>query len=118
MREKALSKEKPKMQMQTKSAYLSKMKYIFKRNEQLNIVFDSIEIVQHPDPGLENIYGVTMKQFWNTAEYYDVGYVFLLLNCSRKEQIEILVSAWQPEEELKSHSDIFGLSHFIIELNK
>ncbi|MDR1161338.1 MAG: hypothetical protein LBK45_03270, partial [Tannerellaceae bacterium] len=29
MREKALSKEKPKMQMQTKSAYLSKMKYIF-----------------------------------------------------------------------------------------
>ncbi|MDR1202818.1 MAG: hypothetical protein LBL58_14485 [Tannerellaceae bacterium] len=109
------SDRKMAMQVQTKSEYLEKMKYIFKKNEYLNIVFDSIEIAKHPNPELKEIYGVTLKQYWNSSTYRDAGYLFLLIDCSDKNRLEIPVRTWQPEEEIDSYDDIFGLGSFMIE---
>jgi hypothetical protein len=114
----ALPGERFVKQVQTKTQYLAKMKNIFKNNEYLNIVFDSVEIVKHPklDPKYKDIYGVTLKQYWNSSTYSDIGYLFLLINCCRKDQMEIVVRTWQAENEIDSYDDIFGFSTFKIEV--
>jgi hypothetical protein len=116
MLKKALPGKKYELQVQSKSQYLTKLKDIFKKNDYINIVFDSIEIVKHPNPELKYVYSATMKQHWNSSTYKDVGYLFLLINCINKNKMEIFVRTWQPEQEVDSYDDIFGFSTFKIEV--
>ncbi len=91
----SLSKEKIVYVKQTKSEYMTKMQQIFAANSYLNIKFDDLKVVRHDK--YPNYYGVTIKQYWNSSKYSDVGYVFLLIDFSDEENPIIHVRTWQPE---------------------
>jgi hypothetical protein len=81
-------------QTQTKSEYVEKLARIFKENKYINIDFDSIEVMTHPK--YTEIYGVTLKQKWNTSSYSDVGYLFLMIDFKDDNNPLIHVRTWQP----------------------
>jgi len=107
---------------ETKSEYLEKLSRIFKNNKYINVEFDSLLMVKHPNK--EHIYGVTVHQRWTTSSYQDDGWVFLLWDFTEEERPKIHVRTWQPEfinEEKKqriSKEDIFSLSSFNIMTGK
>ncbi|RKD91470.1 nuclear transport factor 2 family protein [Mangrovibacterium diazotrophicum] len=93
---KSLGEEKVIYQTQTKQEYLTKLSQVFANNEYVNILFDEIEISQHPK--WDEIYGVAFKQDWNTSRYSDSGYVFLMIDFKDEANPIIHVRTWQPEK--------------------
>jgi hypothetical protein len=91
-----LPKEKIEYQKQTRGEYIAKMKNIFAYNSYINIKFDELEIKRHPK--YKNIYGVTLVQDWNTTQYKDKGYVFLMIDYKDEDKPLIYVRTWQPEK--------------------
>lgn len=113
---KSLSKEKIVYQTQTKQQYITGLKRVFSRNKYLNILFDEIEVLRHPK--YPDLYGVTLKQEWNSTTYSDVGYVFLMIDFENEKEPHILVRTWQPEMfqgKKLSRDEIFNLDSFNIE---
>lgn len=90
----SLSKERIVYVKQTKSEYMTKMQQIFAANSYLNIKFDELKVVRHGK--YPNYYGVTIKQYWNSSKYSDVGYVFLLIDFRDEDHPLIHVRTWQP----------------------
>jgi len=108
-----LSKEKIEYQVKTKKEYLSALANVFKNNSRINIDFEEIEVVRHPR--YEEIYGVTLKQYWNTSSYSDVGYLFLMIDFRDADNPQIHVRTWQPEKYNGKNIDkdeIFHLGSF------
>ena len=68
---------------------------MFKTNSFIKINFDNIEIIRHPKH--EKIYGVTLKQRWNSSNYSDEGYLFLMFDFKNFERPIIRIRSWQPE---------------------
>lgn len=105
-----------KYQIFTKEEYINKLRKVFKENLRINIVFDDIEVTQHPK--FEDIYGVLLKQNWNTTNYSDIGYLFLMIDFKDGENMQIHVRTWQPDklnDQPLSDDEIFGLSDFVID---
>lgn len=88
--------EKIVYQTQTKQEYVTKLAGIFENNRYINIEFDDIEVMTHPK--YTEIYGVTLKQKWNTTNYSDVGYLFLMIDFKDDNNPLIHVRTWQPEK--------------------
>ena len=103
---------------ETKPQYLAKLARIFRANKYINVEFDSLLMVKHPNK--EHIYGVTVHQRWTTTSYSDDGWVFLLWDFTDEERPKIHVRTWQPEfiddrnRQRISKNDIFSLSDFNI----
>jgi len=96
---------------QTKEQYLNKLKAVFANSKLLNINFDSINVIRHPNH--ENIYGVNLYQTWNSekvqgGKYNDVGYVFLIIDFADESKPMIWVRAW-------SIDNFFSMNSFTIE---
>jgi hypothetical protein len=96
---------------QTKEQYLNKLKAVFANSKMLNINFDSINVVRHPNH--ENIYGVNLYQTWNSesvqgGKYRDVGYVFLIIDFTDENKPMIWVRAW-------SIDNFFSMNSFTID---
>ena len=91
-----LSNEQIKYTRLSKADYLNGLKRVFKNNQYINIRFDSLEVMKHKK--YPEIYGVTLKQHWNTTRYSDVGYVFLLIDFQDEENPIIHVRTWQPDK--------------------
>ena len=112
-----ISKNKIEYQVQPKKEYISKLRSIFKNNTRINVVFDSIEVVQHPK--CPDIYGLRLFQEWNTTNYSDVGYCFFIIDFKDNTML-IPVRVWQPAElngKPLSEDEKFKLGDFEI-LNK
>ena len=92
----SLSQEKVVYQKRTKKQYIDNLKKVFASNKYINVLFDEVEVIQHPK--LTDIYGVTLKQEWNTASYRDVGFVFLMIDFQDENNPLIQVRTWQPEK--------------------
>jgi hypothetical protein len=92
------------IQVKTKAEYISRLGKVFKKNKYVNIVFDSVQIEDHP--GYDKVYGVTLKQHWDSSTYNDVGFLYLLIDCRKEYEMQIFVRAWSPEQmfSLKSFS--------------
>ena len=107
---------------ETKPQYLAKLSRIFRYNKYINVEFDSLLMVRHPN--MEHIYGVTVHQRWTTSSYQDDGWVFLLWDFTDEERPKIHVRTWQPEfidenrNRRLSKEDIFSLSSFNIMTGK
>jgi hypothetical protein len=93
---KNIGTEKIIYQTQTKQEYVDKLARIFTDNKYIKIEFDDIEIMTHPR--YNEIYGVTLKQRWNTTNYSDVGYLFLMIDFKDDNNPLIHVRTWQPEK--------------------
>lgn len=93
----SLPKEKIEYQVKTKGEYLASLANVFKNNSRININFEEIEVASHPRYEGE-LYGVTLKQYWNTTNYSDVGYLFLMIDFRNADNPQIHVRTWQPEK--------------------
>lgn len=79
---------------QSKQQYLTNLQRIFRNVRYINVNFDDVTIKRH---GVNpNIYGVRVIQHWNTSNYSDEGYVFMVWDFSNPEQPQIHVRTWQP----------------------
>ena len=81
---------------QNKEEYLSSLSRIFANNRFIKVKFDKIRVVRHP--AKRNYYGVTLHQNWQSSNYSDDGYVFLLWEFNDDGTPPIIhVRTWQPE---------------------
>lgn len=102
---------------QTKQEYLSKLATIFKLNKFVNVKFEDIDVVQHPK--YDDIYGVTLKQYWHTSNYSDEGYLFLMVDFRDADNPLIQVRTWQPYKDnagvvITKKEDVYHLGSFRI----
>lgn len=109
-----LSNEKIVYTRRSKEEYLKGLRSVFKVNEYINILFEELEVMKHGK--YPEIYGVTLKQLWNTTRYSDVGYVFLMIDFKDEENPIIHVRTWQPEKYADGtkldKGDVFSLGTF------
>jgi len=91
-----LSKEKIEFIRLSKNEYLQRLKKVFSNNDFMRILFDEINIQRHPQFG--KVYGVQLKQRWNSSSYSDEGYLFLMIDFIKPQEPIIHVRAWQPEK--------------------
>jgi hypothetical protein len=108
-----IPQEKIVYNKQTKSEYLSSMRKIFAANSYINIKFDELQVQQHKK--FPDYYGVTIKQYWNTSKYSDVGYVFILIDFSNEDNPLIHVRTWQPDKingKEISKDEVFNIGSF------
>ena len=101
-----------------KKQYLTNLKRVFEKNSYINIKFDEIVVTRHE--GKPNIYGVTLKQDWNSSGgYHDEGWLFLMIDYEDENNPLIWVRTWQPLTDPSTGKpiqynteDIFGLGSF------
>lgn len=111
----SLGAEKVQYQTSTKEEYLKNLKRCFSRNSYVKLKFEELEVMRHPK--YEHIYGVTLKQYWNSSNYSDVGYLFLMIDFTDPTLPCIQVRTWQPEKyngKAIAREEVFKLSDFNI----
>lgn len=102
---------------ETKEEYMKKLEGIFANNKYLYIDFDSVTVLNHPSR--EHFYGVTLHQKWNSTNYNDDGYVFLLWqfpedSSDPNKHPIVHVRTWQPDQIIKSGTKVLNTNDFII----
>lgn len=100
-----------------KEQYMKNLQKVFGRNSYIDVKFEEMSVKRHP--AHQRIYGVTMKQYWNSSTYSDVGYLFLMINFENEMQPTIEVRTWQPDKyadtgETIKREEIFKLEDFNI----
>jgi hypothetical protein len=111
----SLNNEQIQYQKSTKEEYINNLKKCFKNNSYINLVFDEIEVMRHPKR--DDIFGVTLKQHWNSSNYSDVGYLFLMINFEDEMNPSIQVRTWQPDKyngKPLPRDEVFSLDMFSI----
>lgn len=112
----SLYSEKIQYNTSSKQDYIKNLKACFSRNSYINLKFEELQVVRHPIK--DHIYGVTLKQYWNSSNYSDVGYLFLMIDFTDPNYPCIQVRTWQPEKFSNgnkiSRDEIFDLSDFNI----
>ncbi len=78
-----------------KSAYLKRLAAIFRAQQDIFLGFGSFDIFKKNSK--REIYGVQMRQHYNSTTYADEGYLFLLIDFTEEDPL-IYVRAWQPNE--------------------
>ena len=87
-----------------KEQYMKNLQKVFGRNSYIDVRFEDMSVKRHPVR--DRIYGVTMKQFWNSSTYSDVGYLFLMINFEDELQPTIEVRTWQPDKYMDTGETI------------
>jgi gluconate kinase len=77
---------------QSKKEYIERLKKLFAANSFIDVKFDGIRINQHPD--YPEVYGVNLFQVWNSQNYSDEGYLFLMIDYEDENRPLIYVRAW------------------------
>lgn len=111
----SLTTEQIQYQKSTKTEYITNLKKCFKNNSYINLKFDEIEVMRHPKRS--DVYGVTLKQHWNSSNYSDVGYLFLMINFEDELNPSIQVRTWQPDKyngKPLPREEVFSLDMFNI----
>jgi len=108
---------------QGKQEYIANLKKSFGANKWINVRFDDVKVVKHPNPKMEGFYGVTVHQLYaNSSGYSDDGYLFMLWDFRDKNEVQIHVRTWQPRWMNDSHTEeiakeeIFTPGDFVIDL--
>ena len=79
----------------TKQEYLERQKSLFMVNEDIFLGFSSFKITRKNN--MPSVYGVEMRQHYNSSIYSDEGHLFLLIDFNVTLP-QIYVRAWQPQE--------------------
>ena len=91
-----LPREQIKFLKLSKKEYIERLGKIFVYNDFIKVVFEEVIVNKHPK--YPEIYGVTLKQYWNSSRYSDKGYLFLMMDFRDKNNPLIHVRSWQPEK--------------------
>ena len=107
----------------TKLEYLNNLKKTFAVNKFINVKFDEIKVVRHPNPEKKDFYGVTLHQLYSSSTYSDDGYLFLLWDFRNEDAPQIHVRTWQPKytdnsktQIATSQEEVFQLGDFEIDI--
>ncbi len=95
----------------TKDEYLKNQANVFKNQKDIFVGYNSFKIMKKNKQ--DNVYGLSMRQFYQATSYSDEGYLFLLVDFNN-EQPQIYVRSWQPQEW--NETALIKLSNF--NLNK
>lgn len=80
---------------QTKTEYLQRQQKLFGDRKDIYLGYNSFQIMRkNNQPG---VYGISMRQNYQSDGYADEGYLFLLIDFNGKAP-QIYVRAWQPQE--------------------
>ena len=90
-----LGGEKIRFVKLSKQKYIERLRRVFQLNAFVKVYFYDFEIRRHPL--YSDIYGVNVRQRWNSSNYNDHGYLFLMVDFRNTEQPLIRVRSWQPE---------------------
>ncbi len=93
----------------TKQNFITRQDQIFDSKRDIHLGFSTFEIRRKNND--DGVYGVTMRQHYNSDGYADEGHLFLLINFNN-DQPKIYVRAWQPDEWREDN--LLGLSNFSI----
>jgi len=77
-----------------KKEYLDRLKKAFNSNEFININFEENTVEKK---NKQKIYSIEIKQYYNSTNYSDEGYLFLLMDLRNIKEPKIYVRAWQPD---------------------
>jgi len=93
--------------VQDKATYITRLQGVFNNNRYINVKFSEIEVLQ-PYRN-RNLYCVTLRQEWNSSNYSDVGWLFLMIDFRDENKPLIWVRAWDhdgvPRDERISPGD-------------
>ena len=93
---KSLGATKVMQTVMNKEQYMNNLKKVFGKNAYINLKFEEVSVKKHPKR--PQIYGVQLKQYWNSSTYSDVGYLFLMINFEDELNPSIEVRTWQPDK--------------------
>ena len=93
----------------TKTEYLMRQRRIFEGREDIFLDFSKFGI--HRKNNTTGIYGVSLRQGYESTGYSDEGYLFLLIDFNNDDP-QIYVRSWQPQEW--DRSTLLELSNFRI----
>ncbi|MGM9678687.1 MAG: hypothetical protein ACI3X7_02785 [Bacteroidaceae bacterium] len=97
----------------TKDQYLKQLERCFKnpRNKYINVKFAENDIQTLKSFDGHKVYGIQIKQLYDSATYGDVGYLFLMVDMTDPDKPQIKVRTWQPNEtpmdQLYSSGDFY-----------
>jgi len=91
-----LPQEQIKFLKLSKKEYVERLKKIFTYNDFIKVIFEEVSVIKHPK--FPEIYGITLKQSWNSTYYSDEGYLFLMMDFKDKNNPLIHVRSWQPDK--------------------
>ena len=77
-----------------KAEYMADLEKQFNNKKYMNIHFTNLEVKQASGKD-EDVYGVQVRQYYNSSNYNDDGYLFLMVDL-REELPVIHVRTWQP----------------------
>jgi len=83
------------LESKNKTQYLKNLKTAFANSQYINVKFSEIEVTQ-PYYEKDYYYCVTLQQEWNSANYSDKGWLFLIIDTRNDEKPFIFLSAWDP----------------------
>ncbi len=105
-----LGEEKIRLIRLDKNQYISNLRQVFKGNAFVRVIFDNVELIRHsryPD-----IYGIKVKQRWNSSTYSDEGHLFIMMDFKDPNRPLIHVRSWQ--EQPFDDGSVVGLGDFRI----
>ncbi len=102
---------KVKFKEKSKIEYIKGLKTTFKRNKYIHLDFDHISVMQSTSK--DYVYGVILRQKWNSTTYKDTGWLFLVWDFSNPDAPQVLVRTWQPEDP--EFAGVPSLEDFFIE---
>jgi hypothetical protein len=95
----------------TKEQYLKHQKNSFAAQKDIFVGYSTFKIHRKNKKGQEGVYGISMRQSYNSTTYSDEGYLFLLVDFNEKYP-QIYVRSWQPQEW--NEESLVRLSNFNI----
>lgn len=78
----------------TKAKYMEHVKKCFDSNEFINIRFARTSVTKK---NREQIFGIQLKQYYNSSNYGDEGYLFLQVDMRNPSEPVIMVRTWQED---------------------
>lgn len=106
-----LTQQEVRFQVESKEEYIKGLSKIFATTKYLMLNFDSLSVIKHrKNP---NFYGVLLQQSWQTSDYSDKGWLFLLVQFKDNEQPLIWVRTWQDMKDTPENA-VFGFHNIII----
>lgn len=105
-----LGEEKIQFIKLKKREYMQRLARAFKTNSFVRVTFEEIEVIRHRR--FPEIYGVRLKQRWNSSTYSDEGYLFIMIDFKDPDKPLVHVRSWQ--SEAFSDGSLVGLNDFEI----
>ncbi|MCM1491279.1 MAG: hypothetical protein NC095_10725 [Muribaculum sp.] len=102
-----------KYNVRSKREYLKNLSSVFVANKKISVDFSDFRIMRHPT--MDGIYGVTLRQKYESDLYSDDGFIFLLWDFRNPSMPMIHVRTWQPAESLADEDDVIGIGDFDLE---